>query len=66
MVASNQIQAETNRLALEEVIKLDLDIALYEMILAEGYRLPLLRVAGLVFLAAFVSALIASRAGAIP
>jgi len=36
----------------------------FAMILAEGYRLPLLRVAGLVLFATFVNALIASRAGA--
>ncbi len=36
----------------------------FAMILAEGYLLPLLRVAGLVLLAGFVNALIASRAGA--
>jgi tRNA A-37 threonylcarbamoyl transferase component Bud32 len=34
------------------------------MILADGYRLPLLRVVGLVLLAAFVNALLAERAGA--
>jgi tRNA A-37 threonylcarbamoyl transferase component Bud32 len=36
----------------------------FAMILAEGYRLPLLRVAGLVLLGTFVNALIASREGA--
>jgi hypothetical protein len=35
----------------------------FAMILADGYRLPLLRVVGLVLLAAFVNALLAERAG---